>query len=73
MHHKKALTLSNFTEKTTHFIFSFTNFMDTKYLIKLLFNEVKTKLEHRLNKLLDKDYMQVVYVICLCVYCLENN
>ena len=28
--HKKSLVLSNFIEKAAHFLFSFTNFVDTK-------------------------------------------
>ena len=66
---RAPFTLSKFIKKAAHFIFLFTNFLGKKYLIKRLFNELKTTLEQRLNKPLDEHYRQVVmYVIPLYVY-----
>ena len=73
--HKKALALSNFIKNTAHFIFLFTNFLATKkYLIKILFNDLKTMLQQCLNKPLDVHYRHaVVRLIPVCTYWLENK
>ena len=50
MHHKKALKLSNFTEKnSTFYLFIYKFSEHQKYLIKSIFNELKITLEQRLS------------------------